>query len=739
MRPAHFLESLTDTYCPGRFAIKTEPIPQNGGAKTQWAQEQADLIIQYCIEIHEQSRASLERAFKLLTEQLKEDDKLSSQSGLFRHIFDEIKNACYPYIFIMEDDVRAALELQRVSESPVMLAPRDHMSTLAEPKVLRQYYTEQCRNLLNHGYRLEAGLSVVPIPVTYAVERSMIQQVPARKNMLQGIESYFPVPTLIEVEDSVVDGQYLRRERSVVVDHEYTLLNSIFWEEYKEFLRSGSWHQEFNRNQRSAMLVSDNLLKSRAKYLERRPDGSKRADGFAQVGSVVAPRGGRHRPGPLAGVRSSYQAPKSLSYFDAPRTDLSLSRLHYYTGTDAEYFQKSILAINYPLYARQFVLRAIAEIYRMGRDKSGKLVIAPSRQSQHPRGHILGFQEITELFQPVNEASAKKEGLDSKATEQDLKKVTDLLKDHTSAEKLALDKSYRKCLDAVAELIRSSEAQMPAYHYIAPLAKDPVNVTTMDPKIRREKIFETTDLPSMTIINIGVGPSNAKTITDHLAPLRPRCWIMVGRCSGLRKEQHVGDYVFATSYVRRDGVLDKRVPLDAPVKTTRAILRAFDEAMAYLADKEMLDAKNGSKSGIFFAREPTPEQAEALFHARRQKVRLGTVVATNDRNWETAPADELLEEFNAYRAVAIDMEGGVLAANGYRYRIHHGAFLCVSAKPLDGSVRIRQLQDNFYERQSARHLEYAIAAVRWLEYSFATRLLLEHSRELEGNDDPPWH
>ena len=32
----------------------------------------------------------------------------------------------------------------------------------------------------------------------------------------------------------------------------------------------------------------------------------------------------------------------------------------------------------------------------------------------------------------------------------------------------------------------------------------------------------------VTIINIGVGPSNAKNITDHLAVLRPHCWLMVG-------------------------------------------------------------------------------------------------------------------------------------------------------------------------------------------------------------------
>ena len=38
----------------------------------------------------------------------------------------------------------------------------------------------------------------------------------------------------------------------------------------------------------------------------------------------------------------------------------------------------------------------------------------------------------------------------------------------------------------------------------------------------------------VSLVNIGVGPSNAKTITDHIAVLRPHCWLMVGHCAGLK-------------------------------------------------------------------------------------------------------------------------------------------------------------------------------------------------------------
>ncbi len=63
--------------------------------------------------------------------------------------------------------------------------------------------------------------------------------------------------------------------------------------------------------------------------------------------------------------------------------------------------------------------------------------------------------------------------------------------------------------------------QMPAYHLMAD------------------------DRTGVTLVNIGVGPSNAKTICDHLAVMRPEAWLMIGHCGGLRPSQRIGDYVLA--------------------------------------------------------------------------------------------------------------------------------------------------------------------------------------------------
>ena len=70
----------------------------------------------------------------------------------------------------------------------------------------------------------------------------------------------------------------------------------------------------------------------------------------------------------------------------------------------------------------------------------------------------------------------------------------------------------------------------------------------------------TKDRRGVSLINIGVGPSNAKTITDHLAVLRPQAWMMIGHCGGLRATQTIGDYVLAHAYLRDDHVLDSVLP-----------------------------------------------------------------------------------------------------------------------------------------------------------------------------------
>ena len=86
--------------------------------------------------------------------------------------------------------------------------------------------------------------------------------------------------------------------------------------------------------------------------------------------------------------------------------------------------------------------------------------------------------------------------------------------------------------------------------------------------------------PGITMVNIGVGPANAKTITDHIAVLRPHAWIMLGHCAGLRNTQQLGDYVLAHGYVREDHVLDEDLPPWVPIPPLAEVQVALEAAKA---------------------------------------------------------------------------------------------------------------------------------------------------------------
>ena len=165
----------------------------------------------------------------------------------------------------------------------------------------------------------------------------------------------------------------------------------------------------------------------------------------------------------------------------------------------------------------------------------------------------------------------------------------------------------------------------------------------------------------VTLVNIGVGPSNAKTITDHLAVLRPHCWLMVGHCGGLRQTQIIGDYVLAHAYLRQDGILDELVPPDIPIPALAEVQVALQQAAA----------------------DVTGETGDRL----KQRLRTGTVVTQDDRNWELRWTKER-KRINLSRAIAVDMESGTIAAQGYRLRVAYRPRLWICDKPRHGANKL---------------------------------------------------
>ena len=223
------------------------------------------------------------------------------------------------------------------------------------------------------------------------------------------------------------------------------------------------------------------------------------------------------------------------------------------------------------------------------------------------------------------------------------------------------------------------QPQMPAYH------------------LKRD------DRSGITMVNIGVGPANAKTITDHIAVLRPHAWVMLGHCAGLRQTQQLGDYVLAHGYVREDHVLDQDLPLWVPIPALAEIQVALAAAVSDITQTSGLDLKH--------------------------IMRTGTVASTDNRNWELLPDNGPQQRFSQSRAVALDMESATIAGNGFRFRVPYGTLLCVTDKPLHGEIKLPGMADRFYRERVDQHLRIGIRAMELLREQGVDQL---HSRKLRS-------
>lgn len=214
------------------------------------------------------------------------------------------------------------------------------------------------------------------------------------------------------------------------------------------------------------------------------------------------------------------------------------------------------------------------------------------------------------------------------------------------------------------------------------------------------------DGSGITLVNIGVGPSNAKTATDHIAVLRPHAWLMVGHCAGLRNTQALGDFVLAHAYLREDHVLDDDLPVWVPIPALAEIQIALENAVAQVTQLEGYELK--------------------------RIMRTGTVATIDNRNWELRDQSGPVQRLSQSRAVALDMESATIAANGYRFRVPYGTLLCVSDKPLHGELKLPGMASDFYKTQVSRHLMIGIRAMEQLRGMPLERI---HSRKLRSFDE----
>ncbi len=251
-------------------------------------------------------------------------------------------------------------------------------------------------------------------------------------------------------------------------------------------------------------------------------------------------------------------------------------------------------------------------------------------------------------------------------------------------DKVILNENFDKHDEKSEEGVRLSRLpQMPAYH------------------------LKRADGSGITMVNIGVGPSNAKTITDHVAVLRPHAWLMLGHCAGLRQSQRLGDYVLAHGYLREDQILDEFLPPDIPIPALAEIQQALEQAVASVTGNQGYDLK--------------------------KIMRTGTVATTDDRNWELKSYLTQNRRLSQSRAIALDMESGTIAANGFRFRVPYGTLLCVSDKPLHGQLKLPGMADSFYRERVEQHLKIGLLTMTLLRDLSPSKL---HSRKLRSFDEP---
>jgi AMP nucleosidase len=360
--------------------------------------------------------------------------------------------------------------------------------------------------------------------------------------------------------------------------------------------------------------------------------------------------------------------PHPLALFTAPRVDYSLHRLRHYTGTSASHFQNYVLFTNYQFYIDEFV--------RIGR----QLMVAPDAGGDgyvafvEPGGRVtwrVGAERHPDAVAAAAAPVVVGESLGQPArTNPGPDPAADLAGPAVADEEPG-DPGDRQ---RPARL-----PQMPAYHLVR------------------------ADASGITMVNIGVGPANAKTITDHIAVLRPHAWIMLGHCAGLRNTQRLGDYVLAHGYVREDHVLDEDLPLWVPIPALAEIQVALEAAVADVTQLSGYELK--------------------------RIMRTGTVASTDNRNWELLPHQGPTRRFSQSRAVALDMESATIAANGFRFRVPYGTLLCVSDKPLHGEIKLPGMANRFYRASVDQHLRIGMRAVELLRRSGLNRL---HSRKLRS-------
>ncbi|MDH3901595.1 MAG: AMP nucleosidase [Xanthomonadales bacterium] len=185
-----------------------------------------------------------------------------------------------------------------------------------------------------------------------------------------------------------------------------------------------------------------------------------------------------------------------------------------------------------------------------------------------------------------------------------------------------------------------------------------------------------TNADGLTIINYGMGSSNAATIMDLLTAVMPKGVLFLGKCGGLKTSTEIGHFILPIAAIRGEGTSDDYFPPEVPA------LPSF-KLHKFVSDK-ILD------HGVDY--------------------RTGVIYTTNRRVWEHDEAFH--KKLHDMTCIGIDMETATLFIVGHANAIAHGALLLVSDVPVTPEgVKTEESDKKVTENWVDLHLQIGIEAM----------------------------
>ena len=186
----------------------------------------------------------------------------------------------------------------------------------------------------------------------------------------------------------------------------------------------------------------------------------------------------------------------------------------------------------------------------------------------------------------------------------------------------------------------------------------------------------TTNKDGLSIVNFGIGSSNAATIMDLLSAVNPKGVLFLGKCGGLKHSTEIGHFILPSAAIRGEGTGDDYFPKEVPALPSFKIHK-------YVSDK---------------------------LCENDLEYRTGVIYTTNRRVWEYD--EEFKEYLRKVRVLGIDMETATIFVVGFANGIERGALLLVSDTPMTPEgLKTSESDSKVTQKFVDLHLEIGIDAM----------------------------